>query len=287
MTIKRSTGLVDKLNGLKTNLVLNGSFESNAHDNWTASGATTLTSPAGGSTGNALTVASPTGAVGTGFQDITTVVGRVYRISWYFLKGTGATGSVAVGTTAAPTSILNVTGLTNASWTLYERAFIATATTTRITLQSDSTTLNETARFDEVVVEEVFDGLVEIMRNCKLNVYSGAQATNADTGASAGNVLVTVTLNSSPSTGLTFSMSSNGVVSKPSGDTWSGAIGQNGTATWFRFFEFGDDPSLFSTTAARMDGTVGTSGTDMIVGSTTLTALLTWTVNGFSYTATK
>lgn len=286
MTIKRSTGLVDKLNGLKTNLVLNGSFESNAHDNWTGSGSTTLTSPASGNTGNALTVASPTGAAGTGYQDIPTVVGRVYRISFYFLKGTGATGSVAVGTTGSPTSILNVTGLANTSWTLYERSFIATATTTRITLQSDSTTLNETARFDDVVVEEVFDGLVEIMRNCKLAIYSGAQAANADTGASGGNLLVTVSL-SSGATGLTFTTSANGVVSKPGGETWTGSIAQTGTATWFRFYEAGDDPSLLSTTAARMDGTVGTSGTDMIVGSTTLTNLLTFTVNGFSYTATK
>ena len=286
MAIKRSTGLVDKQNGLKTNMVLNGSFESNAHDSWTANGSTTLTSPAGGTSGNALTVASPSGTAGSGYQDITTVVGRVYKISWYFQKGTGASGSVLVGTTALPSSILNVAAMTDASWTYYERAFIATATTTRITLQSDGTTLGVTARFDDVLVEEVLDGLIDIMKGCFIDVYSGTQAVNADTGAVGANKLVTVSVNST-GTGLTFSTSVNGVCSIPAGVAWSGQISQSGTATWFRCYQAGDDPTTTSTSAARFDGTVGTSGTDMVVGSTTLTTLLTFTVNGFAYTATK
>lgn len=286
MTIKRSTGLVDKLNGVKTNKIINGTFESNAHDSWIANGSTTLTSPAGGVTGNALTVASPSGTAGSGYQDITTVVGRLYRVSWSFLKGTGASGSFMVGTTGSPSSILNIAAMTDATWAAYERAFIATATTTRITLQSDSTTVGETARFDNVAVEEVFDGLVDIMKNCHIDVYTGSQATNADTGASGANKLVTVSINST-GTGLTLDTSVNGVVSKPSADIWSGEISQSGTATWFRCYEAGDDPTTTNSTAARFDGTVGTSSTDMIVGSTSLTALLTFTINGFAYTATK
>lgn len=284
MTIARSTGLVDKLNGIKTNKLLNGDFASNA-DNWTASGAT-LTTPSGGVTGNALTITNSGAASGSCYQDITTVVGRVYKISYAFKLGTGAAGgSVEVGTTGSPTALINGAAVTDAIWTTYSAVFIASATTTRITLRNESAVSAETARFDDVVCEEVFDGFVEIMRNCKCNVYTTPKPATAD-AAATGTLLATVTLNET-ATGLTFDASVNGVVGKPSSEIWKGNISTTGTAFWFRFYESGDDPSLLSTTAARFDGTVGTSGTDMIVGSTTLTQDLKFEITGFSYTAPK
>jgi hypothetical protein len=284
MTIARSTGLVDKLNGIKTNKLLNGDFASNA-DNWTAA-ASTLSTPAGGVTGNALTITNSGAASGSAFQDITTVIGRIYKFSVAFKLGTGAAGgSVEIGTTGSPTAIVNGPAVTDVAWTTYNYVFIATATTTRITLRNESVVSAETARFDDAVCEEIFDGFVEIMRNCKCNIYSTPKPATAD-AAATGTRLATVTLNET-ATGLTFDASVNGVVGKPASEVWKGNIDTTGTAVWFRFYEDGDDPTQISTTAARFDGTVGTSGTDMIVGSTTLTQNLKFEITGFSYTAPK
>lgn len=284
MAIKRSTGLVNKLNGIKTTMVLNGTFESALGAEWTSVGAT-LTTPANGVSGNSLTIASTPGVSGAAYQDITTVVGRIYRINVDFKKGTGVSGSIAVGTTGSPTSLYSSGALTDASWTNKTAAFIATATTTRITLRSDSTVDTETALFDNVVFEEVFDGFIEIMKNCKCNIYKGTRPATADDAASAGDILATITIDGGAN-GLVFTESITGSVGKPSGVNWRGAIAQNGTATYFRFYEAGDSPQNSSSVAARFDGSIGTSGTDMVVGSTNvLTAALNFDITGFSYTA--
>lgn len=283
MAIKRSTGLVDKLNGIKTNIIANGEFGSD-YASWTASSAT-LASSAGGQAGNCLTITNSGAASGTAYQDVTTVVGRIYKLTLYFKKGTGVSGSVEVGTTGSPTSLIDGAALTDAAWTQYSYVFIASATTTRITLRSDSTTTSETALFDTVVLEEIFDGFIEIMRNCKCNIYASPQPANAD-AAATGTRLATIT-NNETATGLTFEVSANGVVVKATSETWKGNIDSSGTAAWARFYEHNDDPTQISDTAARFDCTVGTSGTDIIVGSTTCTQNLKFEITGFSYTAPK
>jgi hypothetical protein len=286
MAIKRSTGLVNKLNGIKTNLLLNSAFSSDA-TSWSTTGSSgTLSSVASGQAGNCLQIANAGNASGDAYQDITTVVGRVYKLSVYFKKGTGtAGGSVEIGTTGAPTSLVNGPALTDASWTQYTYAFVATATTTRITLRNESTTSAETALFDTVVCDECLDGFIEIMRNCKCNIYSSPQAATAD-AAATGTLLATVT-NNETATGLTFEESANGVVVKATSETWKGNIDVTGTAAWARFYQDGDDPTQISTVMARFDCTVGTSGTDIIVGSTTCTQNLKFEITGFSYTAPK
>jgi hypothetical protein len=283
MAIKRSTGLVNKLNGIKTNKLLNGDFASDA-TSWTATSAS-LSSVGSGQSGNCLTITNSGAASGSAYQDVTTVIGRIYKLTLYFKKGSGVSGSVKVGTTGSPTSLIDGAALTDAAWTQYSYVFIASATTTRITLRSDSTTSSETALFDTVVLEEIFDGFIEIMRNCKCNVYTASQPANAD-AAATGTLLVTVS-NNSGADGFTFEESSNGVVAKATAETWSGSIAQTGTAAWARFYEQGDDVTQISTTAARFDCTLGTSGTDIIVGSTTCTQGLVFTINAFSYTAPK
>lgn len=284
MAIKRSTGLVNKLNGIKTNLLLNGTFSSDA-TSWTSSSAS-LSSTAGGESGNGLTITNSGAASGSAYQDITTVVGRVYKLTAYFKLGTGsAGGSVEIGTTGTPTLYVNGPALTDSSWTQHSYAFVATATTTRITLRNESTTSSETALFDTVVCDECLDGFIEIMRNSKCNVYTASQPATAD-AAATGTLLVTVS-NASTATGFTFEESASGVVAKSTSETWSGSIAETGTAAWARFYQDGDDPTQISTTMARFDCTVGTSGTDIIVGSTTCTQGLVFTINAFSYTAPK
>ena len=91
MPLRLSTGLRNKLMGIKTNALANGSFTSDA-SGWTANLAT-LASVAGGVSGNALQVTNSGAAAGSAYQDFTAQVGRLYKATYHFKKGTGATGS--------------------------------------------------------------------------------------------------------------------------------------------------------------------------------------------------
>lgn len=77
--------------------------------------------------------------------------------------------------------------------------------------------------------------------------------------------------------GLDYDVASAGVISKLASQTWSGNAGSAGfttgtaTAGWFRIRGGGDAGTASSTTAIRIDGSIGTSGADMNLGSLTLT----------------
>lgn len=107
---------------------------------------------------------------------------------------------------------------------------------------------------------------------CFIDIYSGSKPTSPD-NAPNGTLLVTVS-NAGTATGLTWSATAPaGVISKNGAETWSGTIAASGTAGWFRIRESGDvTPNSSSTTLARVDGTVSTSGADMNLGSLTFTA---------------
>jgi len=284
MSVIRSTGLVDKLNGVKHNRLLNGAFESNV-DSWVAALAT-LSAPAGGVTGNRLSIANTSAAAGSAHQDVPTTVGRIYRLSVSHQLGTGAAGGrVQVGTVGAPASLINSDPSVSAAWAALTFVFIASATTTRITLSNVSTVSGQTTFFDDVVLDEIFDGLVEIMRDCRCNIYTLPRPATAD-AAATGNRLVTITL-SGGGAGLVFTPSNNGVVEKPANAIWKGLNALTGTAAWFRFYEAEDNPATNSTVMARFDGSVGVSGTNMVVGSTSYTAGLETEITGFTYTAPR
>lgn len=106
---------------------------------------------------------------------------------------------------------------------------------------------------------------------CFIDVYSGTQPASAD-DAPTGTKLVTLYSNGS-STGLNWeSAAVNGTLSKLNSETWSGTVVNTGTAGWFRMREATDAGTAPSTTAARFDGSISTSGAQMNLGSLTLTA---------------
>ncbi len=72
--------------------------------------------------------------------------------------------------------------------------------------------------------------------------------------------------------GLNWDMASAGVISKVASETWSGNAVATGTASFFRIRGNGDTGTGASTTAIRIDGSIGTSGADMNVGSLAVTA---------------
>ncbi len=113
-----------------------------------------------------------------------------------------------------------------------------------------------------------------------LKIYGGSVPATADAAASA-TLLCTVSV-SSGGTGVTFeTTASGGVILKKSSETWSGVNAASGTATHYRLVAAGDTGAS-STTEARIQGTVGTGGADMNLGSTSLTSAATFTINYFS-----
>lgn len=109
-----------------------------------------------------------------------------------------------------------------------------------------------------------------------LKIYSGTAPATAD-AAVTGTLLCTVS-NNSTGTGITFDSSTGGVLPKAAAETWSGVNGASGTASHYRLVAAGDTGAL-STTEARIQGTIGTGGTDMVMGNTALTNGATLTIN--------
>lgn len=80
--------------------------------------------------------------------------------------------------------------------------------------------------------------------------------------------------------GLTFGTVSGGILSKSSA-AWSGVNAATGTAGCFRLESTEADANGTSTTAIRLDGSVGTSGSDLNLSSTSLTSGATHTQTQF------
>jgi hypothetical protein len=279
MALRLSTALRNQLLGIVTDLITNGTFTS-ATTGWTASAAT-LTSETSGQSGNHLRVASSGDALGQAYQDITTKVGHVYKLSLYFKKGTADSGKVLIGTTGSPSAIFDSGALSDADWALKTYIFIATATTTRITLESTDATTGEYSGFDTVVCDCVDAGFQAIFKDCFINVYSGTQPTSAD-DAPSGTLLCTF-YSDGAAAGLEFDDASAGVISKKSTETWSGTAVASGTAGWFRMYQAGDSGTS-STTDCRLDGACGTSGAQLNMSSLSISSGAVQTISSFSLT---
>lgn len=97
-----------------------------------------------------------------------------------------------------------------------------------------------------------------------LNLYGGTIPADADAAIGGGaTLLCPVTLADDGVTGLTFATPAvAGQLAKSPGETWSGTIDVSGSATFFRYVMAGDTGDV-STTAIRVQGTIGISGYDM------------------------
>lgn len=87
-------------------------------------------------------------------QGITTVVGDLYKLSWAFKAGDSDQGDMKAGTTPAGTEYLNIV-LSDATWTTHVRYFVATTTTTYITLQASGIVTGKFQLFDTVSLKPV------------------------------------------------------------------------------------------------------------------------------------
>lgn len=112
-----------------------------------------------------------------------------------------------------------------------------------------------------------------------LYIWAGPVPADASVALSGHTLLVTLTESADGSTGLTFEAPVDGVLAKETTETWRGVIATSGTPAYFRFCASGDAGTGAADTP-RVQGTVGgpSSGADLVLGSSTLTANGTNTV---------
>lgn len=92
---------------------------------------------------------------------------------------------------------------------------------------------------------------------CLIRLYQGTQPANANTAISTQTLLVSLTISGS------FGTDSNGTLTL--GSVTNGTAGASGTADFFRIFKSDG-------TTVVMDGSVGTSGADLNLNTTTISS---------------
>jgi hypothetical protein len=120
-------------------------------------------------------------------------------------------------------------------------------------------------------------------------IYSGTVPATASAAAEEDNLLVTITAASVADATLLFENAAitDGTLSKESTQTWSGVVAATGTATFFRLVGGYGDSSVAVTamdggTAVNcIQGTVGVSGCDLNLVSTSLVSTTTQTIEYF------
>ena len=114
-----------------------------------------------------------------------------------------------------------------------------------------------------------------------LLLFSGPVPATAD-AAETGTVLMSLTVGGDGTTGLSFGTAENGVISKSETEVWAtSAVDTSGTISYFRFVS-STDSGGDSTTEARIQGTAGIVGTDLVLTSTEVTAGQPWPLNYFN-----
>lgn len=114
-----------------------------------------------------------------------------------------------------------------------------------------------------------------------VKIYSGTAPATAD-AAFAGTLLVAIDNGGSATT---FAEPSSNAIAKTGAETWSVAATATGTASYFRYVIKATDDGTLSTSQVRIQGTVGTSGADMIIGNTAIVSGATQTIDTFTLTA--
>ena len=129
-----------------------------------------------------------------------------------------------------------------------------------------------------------------------LILFSGAEPATADAAldmAGTHTQLCLITVGNDGTTGLTFeATAANGAIQKTIGQNWSGtntfvgfhSAASTQLATFFRFIAAADFAELgrtVATTQKRIQGNIGTLGTNMVLTNATLTAANVQGLNTF------
>lgn len=273
MTLRISTGLRNKLCGINSNKVTNGTFASASYTGWTADDANTTLD----ATGDVLTVTAVTDAGYATTAAITVKPGHVYQIKGDITVGSGTAQQLAVGTTAGGTDLASITTAGTG-----KEAFFRTGSSTTSVYVSCHAGIGENHDYDNIELVSQSRAIQDVFNKGQIKIYTGTQPSSADS-APSGTLLVTIDAGGGDGTGVTWDDAASGVLSKDSAETWSGTCVATGTAGWARIVTTGDGAAS-STTDERIDMSVGTSGAQINMSSTAFATGATQTLTSFTLT---
>jgi hypothetical protein len=154
----------------------------------------------------------------------------------------------------------------------------------------ETSVVNEASGAQSISISTLRGGsLADIFKDGVLYIYTGSQPADADQATSGTNILIISVASGAwtagvPANGLEFGTPASGVIAKNS-QVWSGiGIGGGGTAGWFRLCANPTDAGVLSLVLPRIDGTVGTSGAQLNMSSTTIVVGATTTIDTFQLT---
>ena len=178
---------------------------------------------------------------------------------------------------------------TGANDTALTGARVASVAALTLTLDTGIVDTAEAFGVNTVLAAAKGGCLKDVFKNGCLWIYSGSQPATAD-AAATGTQLVKVTVGSgafahaAEANGLEFDDEAAGVLVKCADEVWSGVGLAAGTAGWFRFVANPTDALGVSTVLPRIDGSIGTSGANLNMSSTTIAVDATYTIDTFSLT---
>jgi len=124
-----------------------------------------------------------------------------------------------------------------------------------------------TIRFNTAMRDAMVTALTGAIGGYTLSIYTGSQPATAN-DAATGTKLVDITING-------FNAPSNGSATLNTSSPNTGTAVATGTAGWGR---------IVGSAGERIDGTVGTSGTDFTINSTSITNGATVTLTAMTVT---
>ena len=122
----------------------------------------------------------------------------------------------------------------------------------------------------DATVNAQADALATLLNNGYLRVYDGTQAATADTAVGAQVLLAELRFNA------TAAPAASGGVLTFNAITADSSANASGTASWFRALKSDG-------TTVVMDGSIGTATANMIVATTTITALQNVSCSSFTH----
>lgn len=129
-------------------------------------------------------------------------------------------------------------------------------------------------KFSNVAANAAADAVCALANSGKLRIYDGSKPATADTAVSTQVLLAELTLNATAFGGAALGVATaNAITSDSSADA-------TGTAAWFRVTKSDGTTVLF-------DGTVGTTGCDLNLNTTSIVAAASVAVTSFTYTQPK
>lgn len=224
-----------------------------------------------------------------------TVGGFVQGVTLDFVDGGGGADSITDSGNGfltqgfAPGDVLFVTGATSpANDAACTGAIVQTAVAGTIELLTGIVDTVEAGIAKTIVAYARGGSLKDAMKDGVIRIYSGSQPTSPDE-AVAGTLLLEITVSAGAfvhgahANALEFGAAAAGAIGKDT-DTWQDQGLASGVASWFRFCANPSDGGGADTTLARLDGSVGTSGADLNMSTTSIVSGSTYTIDTFTLT---